>query len=168
MKLAILRRLHTGDDGTLGHLFEAMREFECWTLELPWRGNRQGLSCIPAGAYFVGWRYSPSSGRYYYYVQDVPGRSGVRFEIGNWAGDKLNGWKSDSLGCIFPGEGVYAGDPTDPDEQMMVVRSGDALTKLIEYFGKEMFVLFVFNAVRSSARRTLTSSGRRSNETVLQ
>ena len=68
--------------------------FHCVTLELPWRDNQKGTSCIPEGAYQVQHRTSPKHGDHYQ-VLDVPGRELILFHPGNYV------WQL--LGCILPG-----------------------------------------------------------------
>ena len=52
------------------------------TLELPWRDNKPGISCIPEGSYNLKQDHlsvtTPT-----YRVTHVPGRSGIRFDIAN-------------------------------------------------------------------------------------
>ena len=71
--------------------------FQCKTLELPWMDNERNISCIPEGEYMV-WKMHPTKKRKYQYfwVQDVPGRTGILFHPGNYT--------HQILGCILPGE----------------------------------------------------------------
>lgn len=88
------------------------KDFQCDSLERPWRNNRPGLSCIPPGRYkmSVVQAVHPKGGRRdLYLLQDVPGRTECMIHAGNWAGDTELGLKSNSLGCILPGE-KYPGD----------------------------------------------------------
>ena len=63
----------------------------CYTLE------NADLS-VPSGSYGLGWRLSPSKGRYLYEVKDVPFRSGVLIHIGNT--------HVDTTGCILLGMAI--------------------------------------------------------------
>ncbi len=75
--------------------------FSSFTLELPWRDNRQNVSCIPAGTYPLVWHESKKHKAFH--VKDVPGRSGILIHSGNLAGDTDKGFKTDSEGCILLG-----------------------------------------------------------------
>lgn len=66
------------------------------TLELPWRDNKRGISCIPAGEYICRRVDSPRFGDTFE-VCDVPGRSAILFHAGNSA-------LKDTRGCILVGK----------------------------------------------------------------
>lgn len=105
---ATLTRIRTSDQGTEGIL--SMDGFECHTLELPWRGNKQNVSCIPPKIYECEIVRSRRHGDVYL-VRGVRGRSGVLIHSGNLAGDKSLGLLSHSQGCILLGEyqGILGG-----------------------------------------------------------
>ena len=74
----------------------------CKTLELPWRGNATGKSCIPPGVYDMHYRRSPTIERMTkgehlsgWELQSVPGRSLILFHPGNSV--------VDTEGCILVG-----------------------------------------------------------------
>ncbi len=97
--IQIFRHEHT-EDGTFGVLSVA-GEIICFSLELPWRSNQNGISCIPPGLYTVRQRatwfgtekFGPT-----YQVEDVPGRNGILFHVGNTI--------ADLKGCIAPGMSI--------------------------------------------------------------
>ena len=60
-RYATLCRLRRGDQGTRGMLF--FEDFNCHTIELPWRENQRGISCIPPGEYECKIRISPKYGK---------------------------------------------------------------------------------------------------------
>lgn len=134
MKTVSLVRKSTGDDGTFGKAFTDERGY--YTAELPWRDNRPGISCIPAGEYTCKWIFSPHHNRKLYHVQNVPGRTDVEIHRGNFAADteKINPYnnehfRSDVEGCILLGlsaEKIMG--------QMMLLQSSRA----IDMFEKEM------------------------------
>jgi hypothetical protein len=100
--------------GTNGVLYVDGVAF-CFTIELPWKGNQQCISCIPEGRYPVVKR---SSKRFpsHLWVQDVPERELILFHPGNIA------WK-DLKGCIAPvtelaGQGI--GDDSVPAFKALV------------------------------------------------
>ncbi len=157
MKKMILPRIETSDEGTFGFIKnEDGEHFECRTLELPWRGNDRGVSCIPAGVYLFKWRTdSPKHGECYEEwddpaterKEDVPDRDRVQIHAANLAGDKAKGYVAQLLGCIAPGEAVVdfkAGTkPAGDKNQRGVASSGAALKRLVEFLGKETFQLTV-------------------------
>lgn len=99
---AILRRSVSTDQGTEGELTIPDLGWRCFTLELPWRDNAPGISCIPCGEYDCGIVDSPKFHRVYH-VRAVPGRSHVLIHPGNFAGDTSKGLRSDVAGCILLG-----------------------------------------------------------------
>jgi hypothetical protein len=82
------------DVRTLGAMFDG-EERIAETLELPWRDNQRGVSCIPEGTYECHLAHSPSRGYDVYWLQDVPGRQDVQIHIGNFP--------KDIRGCILVG-----------------------------------------------------------------
>jgi len=67
--------------GTFGMVAKEKVPF-CCSLELPWRQNKNDISCIPANAY-VCERFTHKDLGLAYRVIGVPGRSGVLIHIGN-------------------------------------------------------------------------------------
>lgn len=65
------------------------------TLERPWLSNMRNVSCIPEGRY-VALRHKSEKFGETFWLQDVPGRSGILFHRGNTA--------DHSHGCILIGE----------------------------------------------------------------
>lgn len=100
-----IKRTHTGDEGTFGVFSIPSLKFSCFVLELPWRDNKAKRSCIPPGRYLVRIRQSPKYGRIFH-LTDVQGRSYILIHWGNFAGDVLKGWRSNSEGCLLFGEKV--------------------------------------------------------------
>ncbi len=96
-----LIRTGFSDQGTNGML--VLNDFNCFTLELPWRQNKTGISCIPQGKYTVIQRASPKYGKIYW-VTEVPTRSYILIHSGNYAGDRSKGYKSHVRGCILLGQ----------------------------------------------------------------
>lgn len=79
--------------GTFGRLY--LPEFQCYTVERPWLDNRVKESCIPEGRYRLMRARFHRGGYDTYEVIDVPGRSLIKFHIGNTM--------HDVLGCIALG-----------------------------------------------------------------
>lgn len=88
------------------------------TLELPWRDNKIGISCIPEGEYLVVRRASDKYGSHFH-VTNVPGRSWILLHPANYV--------KQLRGCIAPG--LDHGD-IDGDGIIDVVKSVAAMNKL--------------------------------------
>lgn len=101
MKEVNLFRMLRSDHGTEGMLTAG--DFNCKTLELPWRDNQRQISCIPPGEYKVELRLSNKYGRIYW-VRKVPDRTYILIHSGNYAGDKSKGLKTHVMGCILLGK----------------------------------------------------------------
>jgi hypothetical protein len=120
-----LIRDNQNDVRTLGAMFDG-EERLCETLELPWRDNQRGISCIPEGVYECKMAHSPSRGYPVYWLQNVPGRQDVQIHIGNFP--------KDIRGCILLGE--ERGDN-------QVVHSKVAFDKFMERMGRKDFTLII-------------------------
>lgn len=136
MRYVTLTRTETGDDGTFG-VIKTDSGFSCYSGELPWRGNKPDISCIPAGVYVVQ-RFNSTKHGDCYLITDVPGRSMTEIHKGNFCGDINKGRKSDVEGCVLTGNalGEIAGQPC-------VIASRDALDRLEADMEKEPFQLTV-------------------------
>jgi len=94
-------RTTKSDQGTGGVLI--MRGFNCWTRELPDRGNKPFISCIPEGVYDCAKHHSNRFGNCFH-VMNVWGRTHILIHSGNVAGDIDKGFKTHSKGCILLGK----------------------------------------------------------------
>lgn len=96
-----LLRVEQTADATFGVLSMSGR-IVCVSLELPWRSNMRGLSCIPCGCYRlikrVFWSRKGNLGPTYE-VAGVPDRTNILFHPANVPGELE--------GCIAPG--TYVG-----------------------------------------------------------
>ena len=128
-----LFRTSSDDEGTGGVI--VFGDEYLHTIEPPWRDNRRGLSCIPAGDYDVSMRNSPRYGPCYE-VKNVTNRTHILLHNGNWAGDESLGFKSHSDGCIILGSS--AGRLSD---QKAVLASRRARRKFEETMNFEPFKL---------------------------
>jgi len=79
--------------GTNGRIL-AQRRLVCFSIELTWKDNRTGVSCIPEGRYALAKRWSRKFGAHLR-VMDVPGRSDILIHPANDALQELKG-------CIAP------------------------------------------------------------------
>ena len=142
MQTLTLCRRASSDQGTPGDLYDASCVFICHLLELPDRGNQCNLSCILAGVYQVRYLPRSGSGRYrdVYHLQDVPGRTGILIHAGNFAGDRQQGFRTDSCGCLLPASRLgrlAAASGT----QLAGLGSRTAMRTLHDVIGKQDFSL---------------------------
>lgn len=128
MKTVIITRQPSTDQGTPGTFQFGDTTLSC--MELPWRDNQPGASCIPVGTYRAEIYESPRHGRVYM-LQGVPGRSDVEIHAANFAGDKELGWQCELLGCIAPAESIGTLVNLYGADQMAGLHSKDALTALM-------------------------------------
>jgi len=130
-----IRRSNHGSQGIL-----CLGPFNCFSLELPWRGNRRNISCIPPGSYDVQIRISPRYGRIYW-VMKVAGRKYILMHSGNWAGDLKKGLKTHTNGCILMGK--YRGWLQG---QRAVLASRITVRKFMSLLGGSAFKLNIIEA----------------------
>lgn len=102
------------------------------TLELPWKDNRQSISCIPEGVYLVKKRWSDRH-RDHFHILDVPGREWILIHIANFT--------RELQGCIAPG---MSHADIDQDGIMDVVSSRKAMG-VIHRFGGDGFTLKIMS-----------------------
>ena len=101
MELELIRTYYT--EGTNGKIFlrnsgaaapEAKHRLMMYSIELPWKDNRAGVSCIPEGRYELVKRWSPKFRRHLQ-VMDVAQRKYILIHPANDAMQELKG-------CIAP------------------------------------------------------------------
>lgn len=90
-----LIRLDQNARGTYGILAEDDHKEVCHTLELPWRDNARGVSCIPAGTYTCQRRHSEHFQCEVFEITGVPDRSDVLLHPANFT--------SELRGCVALG-----------------------------------------------------------------
>lgn len=129
-----LFRYETGDQGTFG-IFRGPSPVRFHSIELPWRGNENNISCIPNGLYRCFVRHSNKYGLAYE-VENVPGRSAILIHLGNWAGDASLGYRTNSYGCILLGlsRGVAYG-------QKAILNSRAAILEFMTHMDNVPFAL---------------------------
>ena len=90
-----LQRLMQTSVATCGRLFSDTHEELCKSLELPWRENATGMSCIPAGHYTAKRRFSPEHRLDVFEIEHVQNRQHIEIHHGNTT--------KDTRGCILVG-----------------------------------------------------------------
>jgi hypothetical protein len=124
MRQILITRIRQDDDvQTLGHMtvYDGLKKiFECSTLELPWKDNKNSISCIPDGSYWLEKYNSPSKGECFLFSR-VKSRSMIEIHKGNYY--------TDILGCILPGAGFT---DINKDGYLDVHTSGRTMDKLLE------------------------------------
>lgn len=79
----------------------------CYSIELPWRANLRGLSCIPEGEYFLRKRYS-NKFAWHLELVGVKNRSLILIHPANNALQELNGCISPVTKLSGPGLGLQS------------------------------------------------------------
>jgi hypothetical protein len=97
-----------------------------YSLELPWRDNASGISCVPPGLYMAHLRTSSKFGYDVYELENVPNRVACELHIGNWAGDVSLGFRSDVEGCTIFGTSHAQLAPPGKSPQLAVASSTTA------------------------------------------
>lgn len=134
MRVGTLVRTSSGEAGTFGLLVFDQMSFH--TAELPWKDNAVGESCIPPGWYDVVW--NPVGVHKGYEIPAVPGRTNIEIHVGNWAGDKRRGLRTDTDGCILLGL-----DRRTILEQAAIGRSEKAIKELHALMAEEPWRLLI-------------------------
>ena len=135
--IVVLTRVNDNGVQTLGNLVVYKDNeiiFRCETLELPWRDNKVGVSCVPTGAYNFK-RYSSAKFTNVYALPGVPDRSYILVHSGNYY--------TDIEGCILVGEGYK---DINADDEVDVVNSKDTLAKLKEALDYEEVPIIIQNS----------------------
>lgn len=132
MVRGILIRLRDDGRETLGSfsVFDGLEKlFECKTCELPWKGNKRNISCIPKGIYHISHRNSEKYGDHLI-VEDVKDRSYILIHVANF--------EEQLRGCIAVGE-KYS--DIDGDGDLDITSSRKTLKELLEIVPMEgMFI----------------------------
>ncbi|MDF2178373.1 DUF5675 family protein [Aliiglaciecola sp. CAU 1673] len=133
MLQAYLIRDDIGPDCIRGMLYAEGELFH--VLERPWLNNKPNQSCICAGRYEVDFLARSGSGKYrdVYWLQDVPGRSGILIHKGNIV--------AHSTGCLILGKrrGKLGG-------QRAVLNSHTAMQEFVELMNKQAFSLQILGS----------------------
>lgn len=138
---ATLYRIESSNEGTFGLM--VAQQLCLYSGELPWRDNRSGISCIPAGSYEVVWAWSNHFRRPMYLLLGTEPRAGIREHSANFMGDRAMGLKCQLEGCIALGEklGWMGG-------QKAVLISKPAIRRFEEFMQHKLFTLEIRDGYR--------------------
>jgi hypothetical protein len=129
-------------EGTFGRLVLPLGVI-VHTLELEWRGNQHGVSCIPCRRYELHWDVDAHFPRGAYFFRDAETlpRTGIRMHCGNFAGDESQGWQTDVAGCLLVG--LERGGVLNKHRRLQagVMRSRDALERIASELNYQPFLL---------------------------
>ena len=125
MKKITIQRSYFSDC-TTGRLW--FDEFQCFTLELPWKDNKTNISCIPHGLYHASLFNSPHNGACIA-IRGVTGRSLIEIHSANFT--------RQILGCIAVGDSVKF---LDGDSIPDITNSKATLKKLLALLPSEFLV----------------------------
>lgn len=104
MEYVTINRFLYSDEGTFGVL--KYGDLRLYSGELPWRNNKNDISCIYNGEYECIYNNSEVLKRSSYLIKDMSGRTGIRIHSANYMGDKSKGFLSELKGCISLGCGI--------------------------------------------------------------
>lgn len=120
----LLERFSDSGTQTIGRFFvldsEDFSQFDCPSLELPWKDNQRNVSCIPIGTYQMIKHDSPKFGKCFW-LQHVEERSEILIHGANFY--------TDLRGCMAPGLTL---SDLNRDKHIDLVNSKKALTKLLK------------------------------------
>lgn len=133
-----VKRNKSTDDGTPGKLTVPEINFSCDTLELPWRNNKRGESCIIPDTYSATPWFSPTLKVNVLRLEDKHGRKDCLVHNGNFAGDEKKGKKTQVHGCTEVGRGYAQIALPDNKEkkQFGICSSKPTLKELVEAVGE--------------------------------
>jgi len=137
MNVLITRQASTSS-GTPGRLLAtnaAGAAYACVTLELPWRQNQSGASCIVADSYRATIWHSDHLGCDVLRLEDKHGRKDCLVHPGNFAGDESLGFETQVHGCTLVGRQYGSLLNDRGHSQLAILESRVALTQLLAFIG---------------------------------
>ncbi len=118
------------DDCTLGRL--TYKDFQCFTLELPWLDNQTNISCIPAAGAYQAEKYNSYNNGKCIAITNVKDRTHIQIHSGNFV--------RQIKGCIAVGDSIkFLDGDTIPD----VTNSKNTLKALLDVLPDEFLVEIV-------------------------
>lgn len=126
MKGLLLRNESTNSSTTGKLILPWIKEHPTiYTMEKAWKDNKKNISCIPIGIYVCKPHVTINRKgikRDTWQLQNVKDRSGINFDIANYA--------HELLGCIAVGFGIA------DNKQQMITNSANAMGYLLTNIGK--------------------------------
>lgn len=134
LKVVTIKRTHKISDGTFGIMdIEGIPMYT--TCELPWKDNREDISCIPPGEYACELSFSSKFNMKLYHVLGVPNRTNVMIHVGNTV--------HDILGCILIGLQFGLLQFQDKGEVYGIISSRPALIQFMTKMAEKPFTLVI-------------------------
>jgi len=126
----LTRLIDTGEE-TQGFLSVMYKDqsLTLQTLELPWKDNKQDISCIPIGTYGYEKWFSPKFKTTVFRLLHVPGRTNILIHPANYV--------RQLRGCIAPGLNKK---DIDGDGKLDVTKSRQALYNLLAIAPEKGFI----------------------------
>ena len=142
-----LSRLDDNGKETIGysHYSNGFDSLALNTLELPWKNNKENISCIPVGTYPFKKRYSNKNSRTVIGIYDVPNRTEIEIHIANYV--------YELKGCIAVGIGKA---DINGDGLMDVTKSKAALYALLAILPESGFI-HINNAFETKTEPDISS-----------
>ncbi len=103
--------------------------FFFYTLELPWKENRQNVSCIPCGKYWAR-KWDSNKHGHCIYLEGTAPRGPILIHPGNWV--------KDSKGCILVGRTQTFKNAT---QRFMVTHSRATLDEILSMLPEQFDVV---------------------------
>ncbi len=118
------------DDCTIGRL--TYKDFQCFTLELPWLDNQTNISCIPAAGGYKAEKYKSHHNGDCIAITNVMDRTHIQIHSGNFV--------RQIKGCVAVGDSIkFLDGDTIPD----VTNSKNTLKALLDVLPDEFLVEIV-------------------------
>jgi hypothetical protein len=133
-----ITRSHSNPSGTPGDLVvtnAAGETFTCRTLELPWRNNEPGVSCIMEDSYRATLWRSEHLDCDVLRLEDKHGRQNCLIHCGNFAGDVTDGMETQVQGCTLVGDRYGSLVNDDGSSQVAILDSRLTLLRLVAFVG---------------------------------
>ena len=130
MRQIFLNRVYRTKGVTIGMLSDDSNLYAL-TLENPWVGNEDNISCIPEGNYVCEVDESPKYGQVYH-VHSVEGRSHILIHWGNY--------ERNTEGCILLGSGLM--DDTEENKEA-ISNSKNTVMDFMSKMDKKTFLLTI-------------------------
>ena len=135
----VITRQASSPSGTPGELQVTNSHGEtlaCKTLELPWKDNQPGISCIMADSYKATIWHSDHLDCDVLRLEDKHGRKDCLIHCGNFAGDVSQGLETQVHGCTLVGSSYGTLTNDEGKAQIAILNSRTTLKRLIDFVGR--------------------------------